>query len=291
MPGDPALPAGACDFPAWQAARLLSGAAQDAARAWMQPVAEADMPDVTWDLHQTFQGLGIALRRLSRLRDEAGPGGPPPSGLHEPGSHIHRAGSVMERAGAVLRDGGMLGHVRRNAARGMPTGGDPGKSPAAVTAALGLADAAVTGYMIVGRSVTGTVPDRDDAVGAFMRVTDNLDMAVRNLAAHVPGPHSARLAAAQAGLEEAYTQLREALICSAVDFRQPRSGRQVRAMRERYPVLPNRQRLAQASSASLAGTDFPGGTVLEAVRQPAAPPTAARASHRPVLRPRHGTVP
>jgi hypothetical protein len=291
MPGDPALSAGTWDFPPWQAARLVSGAAQDAARAWIRPVAEADMLDVTWDLHQTFRGLGIALWRLSRFRDEAEPDGQLSARLHEPGSHTYRAGSAAERAAVVLCDGEVLEHARRNIARGLPVGGDPEKGSAAVTASLELADTAAMGYRIVGRALSGTVPERDDAVGAFMRVIDNLDVAVRNLAAHVSGPHTARLAAAQAGLEEAYTQLREALICSLVDFRQPRSGRQVRALRERYPVLPNRQRLARASSARLAETSFPAGSVIEAVRQPAAPPSAVRASHQPLLRPRHGTAP
>jgi hypothetical protein len=146
-------------------------------------------------------------------------------------------------------------------------------------------------YRIVGRVPSGAVPERDEAVGAFMRVIDNLDVAVRNLAAHVSGPHSARLGAAQARLEEAYTHLREALICSAVDFRQPGTGRQVRAMQERYPVLPNRWRLAQGSPAGLAETSFPPGSVIEAISQPAARSSAERASHRPLPRPRPMSAP
>jgi hypothetical protein len=303
MPGDAALPAGACDFPPWQAARLVSGAAKDGARAWTQPVAAAEILDVAWGLHQTFRDLSISLWRLSQFRDEAKQNGLPPADLpparlHEPGSHIHRAGSAIERAGAVLRDGEVLEHVRLNIARGLPAGGDPEKSSAAVTVALELADSAAMAYRIMGRSLSGTVPERDDAVGAFMRVVDNLDVAVRNLAAHVSGPHSARLAAAQAGLNEAYTHLREALICSAVDFRQARSGRLVRAMRERYPVLPSRSRLARNVSASqaarLADASFPPGSVTEAVgsvQQAVMPRREARASHRPPLQPRLGSVP
>jgi hypothetical protein len=298
MPGDPALAAGTWDFPPWQAARLVSGAAQEAARAWTQPIAETDILDVTWGLHQTFRDLGIALWRLSRFRDEAEPETEPPAELHEPGSHIHRAGSATERAGAVLRDGEVLEHGRRNVARGSHSGVDPENRSAAVTAALELADSAAMGFRIVGRSPTGTVPERDDAVGAFMRVIDNLDVAVRNVAVHVYGPHSAKLAATQADLEEAYTHLREALICSQVDFRQPRSGRQVLAVHERYPVLPNRSRLARDAMASqaarLADANFTPGSVIDAVgsaRQAATPRPAARASHRPPLRPGLGSAP
>jgi hypothetical protein len=297
MPGDPALAAGACDCPAWQAARLLSGAAQDAARAWILPVPGPDILDVTWDLRQTFCDLGAALWRLSRFRDAAATGGLPPARLDEPGSHVYRAGSAAERTGAFLRDRQVLGHVRHCVARGLPVGGDPQKGPAAVTAALELADSAAMAYRIIGRSPSGTGAERDDAVGAFMRVTDNLDAAVRNLAVHVSSPHSARLAVARAGLEETCTHLREALICSAVDFRQPRSGLQLRAMRARYPVLPNRSRPAPDATASqtarLAGADFPPGSITGALgsAQQAAPRPPARASHRPPLRSGPGSAP
>ena len=291
MPGDPALAAGACDCPAWQAARLLSGAAQDAARAWILPVPRADILDVTWDLRQTLCDLGVALWRLSRFRDAAATDGLPPARLDEPGSHIYRAGSAAERTGAFLRDREVVEHVRHCVARGLPVGGDPRNGPAAVTAALELADSAAMAYRIVGRSPSGTAAERDDAVGAFMRATDNLDAAVRNLAACVSGPHSARLAVARAGLEETCTHLREALICSAVDFRQPRSGLQLRAMRDRYPVLPSRSRPAPDTTAGqaarLAEAGFPPGSVTGALgsAQQAAPRPAARASHRPRLRP------
>ena len=172
---------GPCDCPAWQAARLLSGAAQDAARAWILPVPGPDILDVTWDLRQTFCDLGAALWRLSRFRDTAATGGLPPARLDEPGSHIYRAGGAAERTGAFLRDREVLEHVRHCVARGLPPGGDPRKGPAAVTAALELADSAAMAYRIVGRSPSGTAAERDDIVGAFMRVTDNLDAAVRNL--------------------------------------------------------------------------------------------------------------
>jgi hypothetical protein len=296
VPGDPVLPARAWDFPPRQAARLVSGAAQDAARAWTQPVPAAAILHVTWDLHQTFGDLGISLWRLSRFQQTAEPDGQPGIGLHEPGSHIYRAGSATMNAGRVLRDHEVLQHVRHGIARGLPVGGDPRKGQSAITAALELADAVAMSYRIVGTAPSGTAMDRDAAVGAFLRVLDNLDAAVQNLAAHVPGLHSARLAAAQAGLEQAYTHLREALICSAVDFRQPRSGKQVLAMRERYPVLPHRSRLPQDAPAShaarLANASFPPNSVIEAIVQPAqesaTPRPAVRASRQPPFQPRPG---
>ena len=117
-----------------------------------------------------------------------------------------------------------------------------------------------------------------------MRTVDNLDTAVENLARHAPGPHSARLAAAREGLEQAYADLREALICSAVDFQQPGSGRQVVAMREHYPVLPHRFLLVRDApvndAAMLAEASFPPGSAIDAVVQSA--PHAAPS--RPTLR-------
>jgi hypothetical protein len=292
MPGDPSLPARAWDFPPWQAARLVSGAAQDAARAWTQPVPAADILDVTWDLHRTLGDLGIALWRLSRFQQEAEPDGQPRTRLHEPGSHIYGAGTVTVNAGAGLLDREVLEHVRRQIAWDLPVGGDPVKGPAGITAALGLADAAAMAFRIVGTSASGTATDRDAAVGAFMRVIDNMDMAVERLAVPVSGRHSTRLVAAQAGLEQAYTHLREALICSAVDFRQPGSGKQVLAMRERYPILPHRSRpgrdIPASHAARLAAAGFPPNSVIEAIVQPAQQPAAlrpvVRASHQPLQR-------
>jgi hypothetical protein len=295
VPGDPALPARAWDFPPWQAARLVSGAAQHAARAWTQPVPAAAILDVTWDLHQTFGDLGISLWRLSRFQQAAESDGQPGT-LHEPGSHIYRAGSATVNAGRVLRDHEVLEHVRREIALGLPVGGDPRDGGSAITAALELADAAVMSYRIVGASPSGTATDRDAAVGAFMRVLDILDTAVENLAVHAPGPHSVRCVATQAGLERAYTHLREALICSTVDFQQPGSGKQVLAMRERYPILPHRSRPTEEApvshAARLAGASFPPNSVIEAIVQPtpgsATPRSAVRGSHQPPFRPGPG---
>ncbi len=296
MPGDPALPARAWDFPPWQAARLVSGAAQDAAHAWTQPLPATAILDVTWDLHRTFGDLGISLWRLSRFQQTAEPDGQLRTSLHEPGSHIYRAGSATMNAGRVLRDHEVLGHVRREIALDLHVGGDLQNGLTTVIAALELADAAAMAYRIVGRSPSGTATDRDAAVGAFMRVIDNLDTAVENLAVHAPGLHSVRFAATQAPLERAYTHLREALICSAVDFQQPGSGKQVLAMRERYPILPHRSRPAQDAPAShaarLAGASFPPNSVIEAIVQPtqesATPSPAVRASHQPPFQPRRG---
>jgi hypothetical protein len=224
---------------------------------------------VTWDLHRTFRDLGIALRRLSRFRQDAEPDAQPVNREHGPGSHIYRAGSATVDAGTVLRDREVLEHVRRNIELGLPAGGDREQGSPAIAAALELADATAMAYRIVGRSPSGSAADRDAAVGAFMQIVDNLDTAVENLASRVPGSHSRRLTAAQKALEQAYAHLREALICSAVNFQQPGSGKQVLAMRERYPVLPHRSRSAEDAPindvAGLAGTSFPSNSVIEAV--------------------------
>lgn len=265
MPDDP-------DFPAWQATRLVSGYAQKAVQAWAQWVPAAAVLDVTLDLHMTFRDLGITLCQLSKFRQEPRPGTP---GLHDPGSHIYRAGTEIGKAGEVLRDREVLEHVRHTIARGLPIGGDPLTADPGTTAAIELAVAAAISFRIIGTSPSGDASARDAAVGAFMRIVDHLDAAVHNLAGQAPGPHAARLQAARPGLEQAYWDLREALICSAVDFRQPGAGKQVLAMRERYPILPHRTREAAAGTpARLAGASFPPGSVREAVIQPPSPAPA-----------------
>ncbi len=310
MPGDSALPVYQRDFPPWQAARLISGAARDAARAWAQPVTERDILDLTWDLYNTFNGLGIALWRLARFRREAGPGQEPhpraarngpirvgsaggftaiTAGPHEPGTHIRHAGSAVGKAGEALRDSEVVAHVRRSIARDLPAGGDPENGSAAVMAAQALADAAASSWRIMGWSPSDGwapsdliylpaqwIPDRDAAVAAFMRGIDNLDTAVQNLAAQVPARHEARLGPAQAGLDQAYTLLREALICSAAGIG-PGSRERAQAMRDRYPVLPHRHPPAQADggAARLAAAGFPG-SVIEAIDTISASDHAAR---------------
>ena len=76
MRGDDALPARTWDFAPWQAARLVSGTAQEAARTWARHVSQAAILDVTWDLHKTFRDFGIALQRLSQFRQEPEPTDP-----------------------------------------------------------------------------------------------------------------------------------------------------------------------------------------------------------------------
>lgn len=309
MPGDPAFPVYQRDFPPWQAARLISGAARDAARAWAQPVTGQDILDLTWDLCNTFNGLGIALWRLARFRQEAGPGQQHPgaasdgpiragsaggftaitTGPHEPGTHIHHAGSAVGKAGEALRDSEVVAHVRRSIARDLPAGGDPENGSAAVVAAQALAGAAASSWRIMGWSPSDGwapsdliylparwIPDRDAAVAAFIRGIGNLDTAVQNLAAQVPARHEARPGPAQAGLDQAYTLLREALICSAAGIG-PGSRERAQAMRDRYPVLPHRHPPAQADgdAARLAAAGFPG-SVIEAIDTISASDHAAR---------------
>lgn len=268
MPGDPVLPPQGRDFPPRQAARLISCAARDAALAWAQPVAAATALDVAWDSHRTFYYLGLALQRLSRFQENPVPDGSARTGLHEPGSHIYRAGSAIVAAGIALRDHEALENVRQDIAVGLPVRGDPQDGQTAITSVLELADATASAYRMVDRTLAGTAAERDAAVGAFMSVLDNLDTAMENLAVHLTGPHSAILTATRTRLEQACSQLREALVCSAVDFRQPGSGQQVVAMRERYPVLPHRSQptpTAQFSHAvRLARAGFPPSSVPQA---------------------------
>jgi hypothetical protein len=268
MPGDPVLPPQGHDYPPRQAARLISDAARDAALAWSQPLPRATVLDVAWDLHRTFYYLGVTLQRLARPPQNPERAESVHTGGHEPGSHIYRAGSAIVTAGIALRGHEILKVVRHDIAVGPPARGDPQQRQTAITSALGLADATVSAYRIVDRTLTGTAADRDAAVAAFMTVLDSLDAAVGNLAVHVLSPYTAIITATRTRLEQACTQLREALVCSAVDFRHPGSGKQVLAMRERYPVLPHRSRPAQNASVSqaarLAGASFPADSVPQA---------------------------
>jgi hypothetical protein len=193
------------------------------------------------------------------------------------------------KAGESLRDSEVLAHVRRSIARDLPVGGDPENGSAAVVAAQALASAAASSWRIMGWSPSDGwapsdliylpapwIPDRDAAVAAFMRGIDNLDTAVQNLAVQVPARHEARLGPAQAGLDQAYTLLREALICSAAGAG-PGSRERAQAMRDRYPVLPHRRPPAQADggAARLAAVGFPG-SVIEAIDAISASDHAAR---------------
>jgi hypothetical protein len=251
-----------------EAARLISSAARDAALAWAQPLPEVTGLNVAWDLHRTFYYLGITLQRLSRFQQNPEPDGPAHTRLHEPGTHIYRAGSAIVNAGIALRDHEALQHVRHNIAAASAVGGDPQDDQAAITSVLELADATASAYRMLDGMPSGTTADRDAAVEAFMSVLDSLDTAVENLALRVPRPHSAIFTATRTRLEQACTQLREALVCSAVDFRQAGSGQQVVAVREGHPVLPHRSQPAPDApfnhAATLAQASFPLGSVPQA---------------------------
>ena len=268
MPGDPALPPQGHDLPPRQAARLVSHAARDAALAWAQPLPAVTVLDVAWDFHRTFYYLGITLQRLFQLPQNPERGESVRTGLHEPGSHIYRAGSAIVTAGIALRDHEVLKIVRHHIAADLPARGDPQEGQTAITSALELADATASAYRMVDQTPSGTAADRDAAVAAFMTTLDSLDTAVKTLAIHVTGPNSAVFTATRTRLEQACLQLREALICSAVDFRQPGSGKQVMAMRERYPILPHRSQPAQNAPLShapwLARASFPPDSVPQA---------------------------
>jgi hypothetical protein len=223
---------------------------------------------VAWDFHRPFYYLGVTLQRLARFQQNLEPGGSAHTGLHEPGTHLHRAGGTIVNAGIALRDHEILRNVRHNMSAGPPVRGDPQDGQTAITSVLELADATASAYRLLDQTPSGTAADRDGIVSVFMNVLDSLDTAVENLALHAPGPHSAVFAATRTRLEQAYTQLREALVCSAVDFRQPGSGKQVLAIRERYPVLPHRSQPTPNTpfndAARLARMSFPPNPVPQA---------------------------
>ena len=268
MPGDPGLPPQGRDFPPQQAAHLISRAARNAALAWAQPLPAATVLDVAWDLHRTLYYLGITLQKLARLPQNPEPGELPHTGLHEPGGHIYSAGSAIVTAGLALRDNEVLQIVRHDVADGLPARSDPREGQAAIASAQELADATTSAYRIVDRTPASTTTDRNTAIGAFMNVLDSLDTAAENLALQVSRPYSAIFTATRTLLEQACTQLQEALVCSAIDFRQPDSGKQVVTVRERYPVLPHRSRpglnVQLSHAARLAYASFPPDSVPQA---------------------------
>ena len=268
MPDDAVLPSEGRDFPLLRAAHLISDAARDAALAWAQPLPTTTVLDVAWDLHRTFYYLGITLQRLARLPQNPEPGEPPHTGLKEPGGHIYGAGSAIVTAGLALRDNEVLQVVSHDVADGLTARSDPGEGQAAMASAQELADATTSAYRIVDRTSADTTTDRNTAIGAFMSVLDSLDTAAETLALQVSCPYSAIFTAARTLLEQACTQLQEAVVCSAIDFRQPDSGKQVVTVRQQYPVLPHRSRpglnVQFSHAARLAYTSFPPDSVPQA---------------------------
>ena len=203
----PAVPGWVPDFPPVRSARIIFAKAQDAARAWEQPVTPGELLTISKDLGSALGNTGAALSRMSvydapyqapadkrfRLYDHP----------DEPNIFIECAARALDCAGSDLALA-LSGHITRS---GQPD------SPA-LAAGARLAAATRTAYVIIERP-SGSAAGRDVAVSAFMAAAGALDAAVENLAAHASAPMSAILARQRVRLGQAHIALRESLAASA----------------------------------------------------------------------------
>ena len=238
---DPAVPEW-MPVPPLRSARIISAAAQDAARAWEQPVTPGELLTVSKDLGSALGNTGGALSRLSvydaayqapadkRFRRYDDP--------DEPNIYIECAARALECAGRDMALA-LSDHITRS---GQPY------SPA-LSAGARLAEATRAAYIIIERP-SGSAAGRDVAVSAFMAAAVALDTAAENLAAHASAPMSAILARQRVRLEQAHIALRESLAASAAGKDVSGSLAAAQSMRERHPVLSHRSRPAP---------DAPGG--------------------------------
>ena len=258
---DPAVPEW-MPVPPLRSARIISAAAQDAARAWEQPVTPGELLTVSKDLGSALGNTGGALSRLSvydaayqapadkRFRRYDDP--------DEPNIYIECAARALECAGRDMALA-LSDHITR---RGQPY------SPA-LSAGARLAEATRAAYIIIERP-SGSAAGRDVAVSAFMAAAVALDTAAENLAAHASAPMSAILARQRVRLEQAHIALRESLAASAAGNDVSGSLAAAQSMRERHPVLSHRSRPAP---------DAPGGDAttlaIAGFPQPAPGPAGA----------------
>ena len=262
---DPAVPEW-MPVPPLRSARIISAAAQGAARAWEQPVTPGELLTVSKDLGSALGNTGGALSRLSvydaayqapadkRFRRYDDP--------DEPNIYIECAARALECAGRDMALA-LSDHITR---RGQPY------SPA-LSAGARLAEATRAAYIIIERP-SGSAAGRDVAVSAFMAAAVALDTAAENLAAHASAPMSTILARQRVRLEQAHIALRESLAASAAGKDVSGSLAAAQSMRERHPVLSHRSRPAP---------DAPGGdaTTLAAAGFPQpAPGPAGAATHQ-----------
>jgi len=272
---DPAVPEWVPDFPPVRSARIIFASAQDAARAWEQPVTPGELLTISKDLGSVLGNTGAALSRLSvyhaayqapadkrfRLYDDP----------DEPNIFIECAARALDCAGRGMAFA-LSDHITRSSQPDSP----------ALAAGARLAEATRTAYVIIERP-SGSAAGRDVAVSAFMAATDALDAAVENLAAHASAPMSAILGRQRVRLEHAHIALRESLAASAAgkDFSGGLAAAQ--SMRERQPILSHRSRHTTdahgSDAATLAIASFPQpalGPAGAETRQPAAGATPAR---------------
>ena len=251
---DPAVPEW-MPVPPLRSARIISAAAQDAARAWEQPVTPGELLTVSKDLGSALGNTGGALSRLS-VYDAA---------YQAPADKRFRRYDDPDEPNIYIEC----------AARDQPY------SPA-LSAGARLAEATRAAYIIIERP-SGSAAGRDVAVSAFMAAAVALDTAAENLAAHASAPMSAILARQRVRLEQAHIALRESLTASAAGKDVSCSLAAAQSMRERHPVLSHRSRPApdapggDATTLAIAGFPQPAlGPAGAATRQPAAQAPPAR---------------
>ncbi len=250
---DPAVPEWVPDFPPVRSARIISIKAQDAARAWEQPVTPGELLTISQDLGSALGNTGGALSRLSAYRAAYQAPADKRFRLHddpdEPNIFIECAARALECAGHDMAFA-LSDHITRAS---LPS------SPARAAGAQ-LADATRTAYVII-EGPSGSAPGRDVAVSAFMAAASNLDIAVQNLAAHATAPISAILARQRVRLGQAHIALRESLAASAAGKDASGGLAAAQSMRERHPILSHQSRPAQdppgRGAATLATAAFP----------------------------------
>ena len=270
---DPAVPEW-MPVPPLRSARIISAAAQVAARVWEQPVTPGELLTVSKDLGSALGNTGGALSRLSvydaayqapadkRFRRYDDP--------DEPNIYIECAARALDCAGRDMAFA-LSDYITRS---GQPY------SPA-LSAGARLAEATRAAYVIIERP-SGSAAGRDVAVSAFMAAAGALDAAVENLAAHASAPMSAILARQRVRLEQAHITLRESLAASAAGKDVSGGLAAAQRMRERLPILSHRSRpapdAAGRDAATLAIAGFPQPAIRPAstaTRQSAAQATPA----------------
>jgi hypothetical protein len=272
---DPAVPERVPDVPPVRSARIIPARAQDAARAWEQPVTPGEMLTIGKDPGSTPGNTGAALARLAvyhaASRAPAGKRFRRYDDPDEPGSYIECAARAPDWAGRDMTFA-LSGHITRS---GQPS--SPALSPGARLAA-----ATRAAYVIIDRP-SGSAADRDGAVSAFMAAAAALDAAAENLTAHASAPMTAILARQRVRLEQAHIALRESLAASAAGKDVSGSLAAAQSMRERHPVLSHRSPPAPDApgrdAAALAITGFPQpapGPANAATRQAAAQSSPSR---------------
>ena len=272
---DPAVPEWVPDFPPVCSARIISVKAQDAARAWEQPVTPGELLTISKDPGSALGNTGGALSRLSAYHAAYQAPADKRFRLHddpdEPNIIIECATRALECAGRDMTFA-LSDHITR---------GSQPYSPA-LAAGEQLADAMRTAYVFI-KGPSGSAPGRDVAVSAFMAAASNLDAAVENLAAHAAAPMSAILARQRVRLGQAPITLRESLAASAAGKDASGGLAAAQSMRERHPILSHRSRPAPdphgRGATTLATTAFPQpalGPAGAAMRPAAAQASPAR---------------